>query len=83
MMEEKAARRMELARVINGMQEILLHRGWRQIHTPEEVMTMRKALQLLYDYEELCGEEEECTKQPKKNTKKQSKEPKKTLKAKN
>lgn len=58
MMESKAARRLELKKITHELEQIVESKGWRQRHTPTEVATMRKAIQLLYDYKELCGEEE-------------------------
>lgn len=59
MLEEKAARRLELRKVVKELTELLQSKGWRAQHTPAQTVTIKKAIQLLYDYRELYREEEE------------------------
>lgn len=59
MLEEKAARRLELRKIVKELTELSQDKGWRAQHTPAQTITLRKAIQLLHDYRELCGEEEE------------------------
>lgn len=59
MLEEKAARRLELRKIIKELTELSQDRGWRTKHTPAQTATLRKAIQLLHDYRELYREEEE------------------------
>lgn len=59
MLEEKAARRLELRKVIKELTELSQSKGWRAQHTSAQAATIKKAIQLLYDYRELFGEEEE------------------------
>ena len=59
MLEEKAARRLELRKIIRELTELSQNKGWRAQHTPAQSATLRKAIQLLHDYRELYKEEEE------------------------
>lgn len=50
MMEEKAARRLGLAKVQNDLIELLQNKGRRHIFTPQETRAIKLAIQLLDDY---------------------------------
>lgn len=57
MLEEKAARRLELRKVIKELTELSQDKGWRAKHTLAQFATLKKAIQLLHDYREIFVEE--------------------------